>query len=203
MACRPARGAGKNNHDDGFVISVTVCRGCCCGTERKHPETDHAGQLRQLAEAGVRVRVADCLDVCQHSNVMVVHPGFALRRQGARVVWLGGVLEPRLVVHIGRWAAQGGPGAAAIPEAVRPFVIARPAKSRAATPTVLSGLGWPDVVGQALVPLGVAEQGQGAGDTTAVSGGLCRSDVVGQALVPLGVAEQGQGAGGTTTEATA
>lgn len=109
------------------MISVTVCRGCCCGTARKHPETDHEGQLRQLAEVGVRVRVvADCLGPCEHSNVMVVHPRFDLRRKGARAVWLGGVLDSRLVVHIGRWAAQGGPGAAAVPEAVRPFVIARP-----------------------------------------------------------------------------
>lgn len=108
------------------MISVTVCRGCCCGTARKHPETDHDGQLQQLAEVGVRVRVAECLDVCEHSNVMVVHPGLDLRRKGARVVWLGGVLDSRLIVHIGRWAAQGGPGSVAIPQALRPFVIARP-----------------------------------------------------------------------------
>jgi hypothetical protein len=113
------------------VISVTVCRGCCCGTHRKHPETDHEGQLRQLAEVGVRVRVAvDCLGPCEHSNVMVVHPSRTLRRQGARVVWLGGVLDSRVIVHVGHWAAQGGPGAGAIPEAVRPFVIARPERKR-------------------------------------------------------------------------
>jgi len=121
-----ARGQSRSANDDGFVISVTVCRGCCCGTAEKHPEIDHDGQLRQLAEVGVRVRVADCLGPCEHSNVMVVHPSSVLRRQGARVVWLGGVLDPRLIVHIGRWAAQGGPGANAMPEAVRPFVISRP-----------------------------------------------------------------------------
>jgi len=126
MACGQD-GPGDHDHDDGFVISVTVCRGCCCGTARKHPETDHEGQLRQLAEVGVRVRVAaDCLGPCEHSNVMVVHPSSVLRRQGARVVWLGGVHDSRLIVHIGRWAAQGGPGATVIPEAVRPFVISRP-----------------------------------------------------------------------------
>jgi hypothetical protein len=60
---------------------------------------------------------------------MVVHPSPVLRRQGARVVWLGGVLDSRLFVHIGRWAAQGGPGAVTVPEAVRPFVIARPERT--------------------------------------------------------------------------
>lgn len=132
------------------MISVTVCRGCCCGTARKHPETDHEGQLRQLTEAGVRVRVADCLDVCEHSNVMVVHPSFDQRRKGARVVWLGGVLDSRLVVHIGRWAAQGGPGAAAIPEAVRPLVITRPIRApKPSAASAPSGLGWPDLVAEA------------------------------------------------------
>jgi hypothetical protein len=129
MASRQIRTASPHDHDDGFVISVSVCRGCCCGTARKHPETDHEEQLRQLSGAGLRVRVvADCLGPCEHSNVMVVHPSVDLRRKGARPVWLGGVLDSHLIVHIGRWAARGGPGAAAVPEAVRPFVIARPGR---------------------------------------------------------------------------
>lgn len=107
------------------MIAVSVCRGCCCGTD-KHPGTDHEGQVRRLAEAGIRVRVVECLDVCEHSNVMVVHPGLAARRGGARPVWLGGVLESSAIDHIGQWAAAGGPGAAAVPEPIRGHVIARP-----------------------------------------------------------------------------
>lgn len=107
------------------MIAVTVCRGCCCGTD-KHPETDHDGQLRQLAEVGLRVRVADCLDVCEHSNVVVVHPSPDLRLKGARPMWLGAVLAPGVIGHIGRWAALGGPGAVAVPEAIRPHLIDRP-----------------------------------------------------------------------------
>ena len=29
-------------------LSVVVCRGCCCGTETKHPDVDHDGQVAQL-----------------------------------------------------------------------------------------------------------------------------------------------------------
>lgn len=96
---------------------ITVCRDCCCGSESKHPDTDHEGQLELLRAAGVLVRVADCLDVCEHSNVMVVH-----RR---RRVWLGGVLDPEITKWVGEWAVNGGP----MPDALQPYVIKRPHKN--------------------------------------------------------------------------
>ncbi|HEY2193800.1 MAG TPA: hypothetical protein VGH76_16105 [Actinomycetospora sp.] len=52
--------------------TVTLCRGCWCGTERKHPGVDHAGQVERLRgdTAGTgRVRVSECLDACAHSTV--------------------------------------------------------------------------------------------------------------------------------------
>ncbi|MFY1632080.1 hypothetical protein ACN27F_02145 [Solwaraspora sp. WMMB335] len=58
---------------------VTVCRGCCCGTSRKHPDVDHDGQLRALRASGARVRVVDCLNTCERSNVVVVQPVPAAR----------------------------------------------------------------------------------------------------------------------------
>ena len=92
---------------------VTVCRGCCCGTVRKHPGVDHADQVDTLAEglgdAG-RVRVSDCLDACERSNVVVVAPSPAGRRAGARPVWLSGVLHPDTVAEIVAWVRGGGPG---------------------------------------------------------------------------------------------
>jgi hypothetical protein len=97
---------------------VTVCRGCCCGTAGKHPDVDHAAQLADL-EAGIgdagRVRVSDCLDSCEHSNVVVVGPSTAGRRAGARPTWLLGVLDRASVADIVTWVRGGGPGIAEPP----------------------------------------------------------------------------------------
>lgn len=93
--------------------TVTVCRGCCCGTDRKHPGVDHAGQVAALV-AGVgdagRVRVTDCLDACERSNVVVVGPSPAGRRAGARPTWLANVLHPETVAEVVDWVRGGGPG---------------------------------------------------------------------------------------------
>jgi hypothetical protein len=100
---------------------VTACRGCCCGTERKHPAVDHAGQLRRLAD-GVgdrgRVRTSECLGPCSRSNVVVVAPSPAGRRAGARPWWIRAVLGERLVDGIAAWVAAGGPGVAEVPAEV-------------------------------------------------------------------------------------
>ena len=94
---------------------VTVCHGCCCGTERKHPGVDHAGLLAVLVE-GVgdrgRVRTSDCIDACERSNVVVVAPAPAGRRAGARPMWLAGVLDVDVVDGIVDWVRRGGPGLA-------------------------------------------------------------------------------------------
>ncbi|MFD7875351.1 (2Fe-2S) ferredoxin domain-containing protein, partial [Streptomyces sp. NPDC059766] len=57
--------------------TVTVCRGCCCGTG-KIPGVDHTGQLATLKSglgALARVRAVNCLDACEQANVIVVQPG--------------------------------------------------------------------------------------------------------------------------------
>lgn len=97
--------------------AVTVCRGCCCGRPEKNPTTDHAGQLAALRErlGAARVRVSDCLDVCEQSNVIVVSPSPAGRAQGARPVWLGLVHDPDAVTDIADWVQAGGPGIAEPP----------------------------------------------------------------------------------------
>ena len=93
--------------------TVTVCRGCCCGTDRKHPGVDHAGQVAALVH-GIggtgRVRVTDCLDACERSNVVVVGPSPDGRRAGARPSWLANVLHPETVDEIIEWVRGGGPG---------------------------------------------------------------------------------------------
>ncbi|GAA2390914.1 hypothetical protein GCM10010420_13600 [Streptomyces glaucosporus] len=94
--------------------TVTVCRGCCCGSA-KIPGLDHAAQLRDLRRAldGIAtVRVTDCLDACEHANVVVVQPSSAGRAAGGRPVWLGLVNDPDATADIAAWAGDGGPGLA-------------------------------------------------------------------------------------------
>jgi (2Fe-2S) ferredoxin len=70
-----------------------------------------------------RVRVSECLKVCERSNVVVVHPAPAARRAGARIVHLGDVLDDDLVEAIAAWLDAGGPGVAAPPALLRARVF--------------------------------------------------------------------------------
>ncbi|MFY1649964.1 hypothetical protein ACN27J_03605 [Solwaraspora sp. WMMB762] len=104
---------------------MTVCRGCCCGTRRKHPDVDHDRQLDILRAAG-SVRVSDCLNACDRSNVVVVQPAVLARRLGARPVWLGGVLDETALSIVVDWIAAGGPGLAAPPDRLAGLRFAAP-----------------------------------------------------------------------------
>ncbi|MFF7633427.1 (2Fe-2S) ferredoxin domain-containing protein [Kitasatospora sp. NPDC008050] len=112
----------RRSGEDGAAASrggtgrctVTVCRGCCCGTAQKVPGLDHAGQLTGLraALAGVaEVRPVGCLDACERANVIVVQPSPQGRRAGGRPVWLGQVNDEEAARDIAAWVAAGGPGA--------------------------------------------------------------------------------------------
>ena len=97
---------------------VRVCRDCCCGTSRKHPDVDHDALLDRLAGAAHGAAVVDvstCLLACEKSNVVVVQPSRAARRRGARPVWLREVLDPGTVDAIAGWVRAGGPGITAVP----------------------------------------------------------------------------------------
>lgn len=102
-------------------LTITVCRGCCCGNSAEHPSVDAAAQLARL-RAGVaghaRIRVTDCLDVCEMSNVLIVSPSPAAREAGARAVWLGRVLADSTIDDVVAWAVAGGPGRAEPPVGV-------------------------------------------------------------------------------------
>jgi predicted metal-binding protein len=88
------------------VATVLVCRGCCCGTERKHPEVDHEAQLRDLraaaAASGAVVRQVGCLGPCSESNVMVVRSPGATKRH-----WFGSMLESDATAAMAGWIAAG------------------------------------------------------------------------------------------------
>lgn len=100
---------------------IVVCRDCCCGT-RKVPRVDHDRQVRYLAERAP-VRVSDCLDVCEHANVIVVQPSAAGRAAGARPVWLGLVNDPDATEDIAAWVHAGGPGIAPCPDILDLYVF--------------------------------------------------------------------------------
>jgi (2Fe-2S) ferredoxin len=105
---------------------LTACRGCCCGTDRKHPDVDHAALLARLVEAvgeHGRVRTSECLGPCKQSDVVVVAPTREARRAGARPVWLRTVLSAATVDGIAAWVAAGGPGVAEPPLEVEILVF--------------------------------------------------------------------------------
>ncbi|MCW2675209.1 MAG: hypothetical protein JWR70_249 [Modestobacter sp.] len=90
---------------------VLLCRGCCCGTHAKHPRVDHDAQQLALEDAtathpDVELRVVDCLDACERSNVAV------LRRPGVpakdRDTWLGGLLTEKATAALADWLREGG-----------------------------------------------------------------------------------------------
>lgn len=118
--------------DAGSRCAVTVCRGCCCGTA-KVPGFDHAAQLAQLRQAvadTAPVRVSDCLDTCEHANVIVVQPSPAGRSAGGRPVWLGLVNDHGAATDIAAWLRDGGPGVADPPPVLDLYVFTPPRRVR-------------------------------------------------------------------------
>ena len=92
---------------------VMLCRGCCCGTRHKHPKVDHEGQEQALefaagAQPGVELRLVDCLDECDRSNVAVLRRTDVPSRE--RDTWLGGLLTVRATAALAGWLADGAEG---------------------------------------------------------------------------------------------
>lgn len=87
------------------VSSVLVCRGCCCGTDGKHPDTDHDLHLDRIravgSEAKAKVFTVGCLGPCERSNVVVV-------RSGSQRRWFGELLTDDQLAHFTGWLATGG-----------------------------------------------------------------------------------------------
>ena len=94
-------------HERQSALSVQVCDGCCCGTERKHPGVDHAGIRELLAaaieRAGGHMRIVGCVDECSRSNVVIVRPSGS----GSGRTWIGDVLDDDVVHALCGWIATG------------------------------------------------------------------------------------------------
>lgn len=109
--------------------TLTVCRGCCCGTAGRHRGIDPVGALARLRRAAgerARVRVSDCLGPCAESDVIVVSPSPAGRCAGGRPVWLGLTHGDAALADIAQWIADGGPGLAEIPPTLSLHQISAP-----------------------------------------------------------------------------
>ncbi|HSP36991.1 MAG TPA: hypothetical protein VLR26_04490 [Frankiaceae bacterium] len=90
---------------------VLLCRGCCCGTPAKHPRTDHEAQAAALEEAAVahpdvELRLVDCLDECDRSNVAVIRRPSEPPKN--RDTWLGSMLTERATEALADWLRRGG-----------------------------------------------------------------------------------------------
>lgn len=81
---------------------VLVCRGCCCGSTRKHPEIDHEEQVVAISSVA-RTRVVDCVDECSHSNLVIVRP-----RPGESI-WLGSLNSDTLTDELCDWLDASAP----------------------------------------------------------------------------------------------
>ena len=102
--------------DDAPTGTCSSAAAAAAAAQRKHRRTDHEGQLDDLREAsaaggGTRVLVADCLDRCDDSNVVLLRPSRAAKRAGAKPLWLGGVLTQAQTDLLVRLAAPRRPGA--------------------------------------------------------------------------------------------
>ncbi len=97
---------------------MLACRGCCCGTDAKHPDVDHDAHLARLRraaeEAGARLWTVDCLGPCERSNVVVV-------RSGAQRRWFGGLLSDDAVASVASWVETGATGP--VPRSAAPFAF--------------------------------------------------------------------------------
>ncbi|MEV4640065.1 (2Fe-2S) ferredoxin domain-containing protein [Actinoplanes sp. NPDC049548] len=126
----------STGRDTASGCTVTVCRGCCCGTA-KVAGADHAAQLARLRQAltgSAQVRMSGCLDACAYANVIVVQPSAEGRRAGGRPVWLGLANDPGAADDIAAWIHAGGPGMAEPPDVLDLYVItpARPVRQQLA-----------------------------------------------------------------------
>lgn len=110
---------------------VLICRGCCCGTARKHPDVDHDAQRAALQSAAPgAVRTVGCLGHCERSNVIVI------KRPHERSIWLGRVLAERDTHALCKWLTTGIDQP--LPRALEPLVFSRePAPILASTPVTL------------------------------------------------------------------
>lgn len=79
-------------------------------------------------------RATECLDVCEHGNVIVVQPSAEGRAAGGRPVWLGLVNDADAIEDIAAWVGAGGPGLADPPGILDLYAFSPSRRVRQALP---------------------------------------------------------------------
>lgn len=74
------------------------------------------------------MRVSECLDACERSDVVVVSAAAGTR--GVKPVWLSGILTQELVEDVVGWVRDGGPGGAPLPDSLRGRAFRPPSQSK-------------------------------------------------------------------------
>lgn len=89
------------------LLSVLICRGCCCGTDEGIDHDAHLASLVAAVEqAGGRTRVTGCIGPCDRRNVVVVRS----RRDSGR--WFAryfGFVGQSGIDALCAWFADGKP----------------------------------------------------------------------------------------------
>lgn len=88
---------------------VTVCRGCCCGTDDPRAAETWLALLRERLGPSA-VRTSGCLGPCDHRDVVVVAPSPHQRSRGARPIWLAWMGQSGSLEDLVAWVESGGPG---------------------------------------------------------------------------------------------
>jgi hypothetical protein len=130
----PPMGRSKPPSTWSGDLTVLVCRDTDCGSNRKHPDVDHAAQLEAVEAAveqagGARLLVPRCLDACTHSNVVAVrHRG----PEGTVTTWFEQVLSRKRTRALCEWLAAGGPRGEPLPPTLAAAIFV-PTRESAAT----------------------------------------------------------------------
>lgn len=119
------------------LTACSLCAGETLAGRDPHPGGQLA-RLQALERDGVaRLTLSECLDRCERGDVVVARPVRsravgtpdadppAPRRRSARPVWFERVAGDDLTRELADWLRAGGPGAAPLPPALRPYVIPR------------------------------------------------------------------------------
>jgi hypothetical protein len=92
----------RSRESNGPLPRVLICRGCCCGSTRKHPDIDHEAQTAAISSVS-QARVVDCVGECSFSNLVVVRP------KPGQSVWLGRLNSDLLTQELCAWLEAGAP----------------------------------------------------------------------------------------------
>lgn len=109
--------------------ALTICRGCCCGTDDRKRAAARVDYLRQRLHA-VELRTSGCLGPCDRRDVIVVHPHARHRTRGQGPIWLERMHTKNAMDELIGWLDAGGPGEVLMPVELAHNAFRPPARSK-------------------------------------------------------------------------